>query len=657
MDVDHGEVFLERTHAARRYGSLLLAGLTAVTGWVALPARAASAAVAVTDTKTIAPGLTLSTLTGTGSSHLVQVVQADLTTPTLGVKYLSGATVSNSTATVPTMAKNAKAVAAVNGDFWDQSPAGTSAPNGTAISDGTLRSARAATAGYNGVAAFTPNGTGTLAAYTQLYLQATVTPAGGPAFTADQLNSPLLIANGVGVYSELWGSSSRTSTTGAATRVREVVVSQGKVTTVSDSVGSTVAPGSVALVGTGTGVDRLAGLTVGTPVTVAYQPVDASGQPTAAQVAIGAHPDWILLVDGKPRTFTNTTTRARTAIGFSADGTKIWMLAANGDEDSGMTFAQAAQTLKDLGADDAISLDGGGSTKMVARLPGATDVSVVGGAENEQRAVPSGLGLTSSARSTDCAASASIYAVAPDGKMYLYGLHQPSTTSTTWEYPNDKQAIGAGWNQFGKVLGGPGGRVYGIKADGLYQYVWGGLTKRWTYPVRSLGAQFGQYAQPGWSDKITVDRQGDFYRIDNAGNLIWSRLDENTWTWPIEQTIDTGWDKYDKVIAADAGVLYARAAADGKLYRYRFDTTNRTWVSKEVWAGAGWQQFTGGVFSVGGNTLFGLPGNGDLLQYRQREWDGSWAISGRDIGDGWQQYSDVAAAPDTCRLTADVYRP
>ncbi|MFI1994073.1 phosphodiester glycosidase family protein [Actinoplanes sp. NPDC020271] len=648
---------MESIHPARKYGSFLLAGLTAATAWIALPAQAASAAVAVTGTKTIAPGLTLSTVTGTGSSLPVQVLAADLTTPTLGVKYLSGPTVSRSIATVPTMAQNAGAVAAVNGDFWDPNPDGTNAPNGTAISDGTLRSARAATAGYNGAAAFTPNGTGTLAAYTQLYLKATVTPAGGPAFTADQLNSPLLIANGVGVYSELWGSSPRTTTTGTATRVREVVVSQGKVIKVSDTVGSTVAPGSVALVGTGTGVDRLAGLTEGTPVTVDYQPVDGSGQRTAATVAIGAHPDWVLLVDGKPRTFTNVTTRARTAIGFSADGTKIWMLAANGDEDSGMTFAQAALALQQLGADDAISLDGGGSTKLVARLPGATEVSVVGGAENEQRPVPSGLGLTSTARSTDCATSASVYAVAPDGKLYLYGLHQPATTSTTWEYVNDKKAIGAGWNQFGKVLGGPGGRVYGIKADGLYQYVWGGLTDRWTYPVRSLGAQFGQYAQPGWSDRITVDRQGDFYRIDSGGNLIWSRLDESTWTWPIEQTIDTGWTKFDKVIAADAGVLYARAAADGKLYRYHFDTTSRTWKSKEVWAGAGWQQFTGGVFSVGGNTLFGLPGNGDLLQYRHREWDSAWAISGRDIGDGWQQYSDVAASPDTCRLTTSVYRP
>ncbi|MEU4155184.1 tachylectin-related carbohydrate-binding protein [Actinoplanes sp. NPDC026670] len=644
-------------HAARKCGCLLLTGLTATTAWVAVPARPASAAVAVTGTRTIAPGLTLSTVTGTGSSLPVQVFEADLTTPTLGVKYLSGATVSRSTATVATMAGDAGAVAAVNGDFWDPDAAGTNAPNGTAISDGTLRSARAATAGYNGVAAFTPAATGTLAGYTQLYLEATVTPDGGAAFTADQLNSPRLIANGVGVYSELWGSADRTITTGSASRVREVVISQGRVTEVNDTIGGPVAPGSVVLVGTGTGVDRLAALTAGTPVTVDYRPVDGSGQPAAATVAIGAHPDWILLENGVVKTFTNTTTRPRTAIGFSADGTRIWILAANGDDRTGMTFAQAAQALKGLGADDAISLDGGGSTRMVARLPGTTGVSAVGGTQTEERPVPSGLGLTSAARSTDCATSATIYAVAPDGRMYLYGLHQPSTTSTTWEYVNDRNAIGAGWNQFGKVLGGPGGRVYGIKSDGLYQYVWGGLAQRWTYPVGSLGSWFGQYAQPGWNDRITVDRQGDFYRIDSAGNLIWSRLDEQTWTWSIEQTIDTGWEKYDKVIAADTGVLYARAAADGRLYRYHFDPAARTWVAKGVWAGAGWQQFSGGVFSAGGNTLFGLPGNGDLRQYRHREWDSAWAISGRDIGDGWQQFADVTAAPDACRLTTDVYRP
>ncbi|MDR6318231.1 phosphodiester glycosidase family protein [Actinoplanes couchii] len=641
----------------RRYGYLLLAGLTAATAGVVLPAGPASAAVGVTGTRTIAPGLTLSTVTGTGSALPVQVFEADLSTPTLGVKYLSGTTVSRSTQTVQAMATGGGAVAAVNGDFWDPVEDGTAAPNGTAISNGTLRSGRAATAGYNGVAAFTPSGAGTLAAYTQLYLKATVTPAGGTAFTADQLNSPLLIADGVGVYSELWGSAPRSSATRNATRVREVVVSQGRVTAVNTTAGGAVAAGSVALVGTGAGVDRLAGLTVGTAVTVDYRPVDAAGQPTAATVAVGAHPSWILVENGTTRTFTDTTTRPRTAIGFSADGTRIWVLAANGDGERGMTFAQTAQTLKELGADDAISLDGGGSTRMVARLPGATAVSAVGGTTTAERPVPNGLSLTSTARSTDCSPSASIFAVAPDGKMYLYGLHDPSTTSTTWEYVNDKNAIGAGWNQFGKVLGGPGGRVYGIKADGLHQYVWGGLTDRWTYPVRSLGTQFSEYALPGSRDKITVDRQGDFYRVDSAGNLIWSRLNEQNWTWSIEQTIATGWDKYDKVLAADAGVLYSRAAADGRLYRSHFDTTSRTWVTKEVWAGAGWDQFGSGVFSAGGNTLFGIPASGDLLQYRHREWNSAWAISGRDIGDGWDDFADVAASPDACRLTAAVYRP
>ncbi|WP_430781688.1 phosphodiester glycosidase family protein [Actinoplanes sp. G11-F43] len=650
--------------------AFLLAGLTAATGAIVLPASPASAAITVTAPVAIAPGLGLRTVNGTGAQLKVQVFEADLTTPTLGVRYLSGATVSRSTAQVSTMAAAAKAVAAVNGDFWDGNVDGhTDAPNGMAISDGTLRSGRALTTGdYHGVAAFTPSGTGTLAEYVKLYLKASVTPAGGAPIAADQLNAPLLIKNGVGIYSELWGSADRAVTTSGSTPVREVVITNGVVTKVNNSAGGAVAPGSVVLVGTGAGVEKLAGLVAGTAVTVDYRPVTASGAPASATVAIGASDEWILLENGAVKTFTNTTTRPRTAIGFSADGTKIWMLVADGYTDKntkvqyGMTFAQAAQALKALGADDAISLDGGGSSKMVARQPGATAVSVIGGDTLEQREVPSGLGLTSSARSTDCSASANIFAVNPDGTMLIYGLKQPSILTPTWEYVNGKNPVGFGWNQFGKILAGPRNQVFGINAGGLFHYVWNGEGVAWTKTKDTIGAQFAPYALPEWKDKITVDRAGDFYRVDGSGNLIRSRLDATTLTWTLEESIDTGWDQYDKVIAADAGVLYARAKSDGKLYRYHYDTTTRSWVTKGFQAGAGWQQFQSGVFSAGGNTLFGIvpdgaTNEGHLLQYRHREWNNAWAITANKIGNGWQDFADVAAAPDACRLTADVYRP
>ncbi|GAA4606767.1 hypothetical protein GCM10023107_78110 [Actinoplanes octamycinicus] len=590
----------------RRTAVVMLPVLLASGAAAPTPAAAAVTAIGVTGTTTLAPGLRQSTVTGSGSARPVHVVEADLSTPTLQVQYLSPPSVGEKQ-DVKVMATNAKSVAAINGDFWDprDEAISTNAPDGASIKNGQLRGARARSAGYNDVASFVSNGTGTLARLAQIYLQASVTPEGHAAFSADQLNSPYLIPNGVGIYNDLWSSANRSRTVEKATSWLEVVISGGKVTRRSErnaTLGGAVQPGSIVLVGTGTGIDRLNDLTVGAAVTVNYRPVEQNNEqvpqqpPTAAQVVLGAHPDYILLVDGAPapKPITNTTTRARTALGFSADGRKIWLVAADGDESTGATFAQMREIMLGLGADDAISLDGGGSTTMVTRASGTSTLSAISSSgENPLRKVPNGLGLTSTARSTDCTGPASIFAAKPDGSLTLYQLTQPSTTTTTWS----SSVIGAGWNQFGRVLAGPGGRVYGINSGGLYQYVWRGETDRWKYPAGSLGTQFAMYADAAWRDKITVDRQGDFYRIDSAGNLVWSRLDENTSTWPINQTIDGDWGQYDLLIAADAGVLFARAAADGKFYRYRFDTNTRTWVTKRQQLGAGWQQFTRGVVS------------------------------------------------------------
>jgi exopolysaccharide biosynthesis protein len=63
---------------------------------------------------------------------------------------------------------------------------------------------------------------------------------------------------------------------------------------------------------------------------------------------------------------------------------------------TGLTIAEVADTMKGLGSVDAFSLDGGGSSTLVAREPGASAVSVrnhpTGGAE---RPVPNAIGVFS----------------------------------------------------------------------------------------------------------------------------------------------------------------------------------------------------------------------------------------------------------------------
>jgi exopolysaccharide biosynthesis protein len=64
----------------------------------------------------------------------------------------------------------------------------------------------------------------------------------------------------------------------------------------------------------------------------------------------------------------NTSSRPRTAIGYTAAG-RLVLLAVEGDNASagypGINLVDLANLLKSIGCTDAINLDGGGSTSMV----------------------------------------------------------------------------------------------------------------------------------------------------------------------------------------------------------------------------------------------------------------------------------------------------
>jgi exopolysaccharide biosynthesis protein len=64
----------------------------------------------------------------------------------------------------------------------------------------------------------------------------------------------------------------------------------------------------------------------------------------------------------------NTTSRPRSAIGYTAAG-RVVLLAVEGDNSSagypGINLADLASMLGSLGCTDAINLDGGGSTSLV----------------------------------------------------------------------------------------------------------------------------------------------------------------------------------------------------------------------------------------------------------------------------------------------------
>lgn len=213
------------------------------------------------------------------------------------------------------------------------------------------------------------------------------------------------------------------------------------------------------------------------------------------------------------------------------------------------------------------------------------------------------------------------------------------------------------WAGYGRLLGGPDGRVYGINSAGLTRWRWTGSS--W----ETIGAQtswnisssFTSYSGAEYRDKITVDENGDFYLIDARGKLRWYRFDETSKDWTISaRVLDTGWDRYNLLVAAGPGVLYARHK-DGRLFRHHFDPASQRWLSRDRLVGnSTWSGFTKGLFSAGGDTLFGIQEDGDLFQYRYRESSQSWSLVADQIGSGWGSFPNVFATTGTCEQGANA---
>ncbi|MGV9557845.1 phosphodiester glycosidase family protein [Streptomyces sp. NPDC003401] len=411
-------------YRARRTSLTLLTALgtlagTALTG--AAPAGAATGAATGTGAgtgagTTIAAGVVYRQYdlrAAAGLTH-VHVLGVDLADSRVRLGLLHPGKVA-ARATVSRQATDRKAVAGVNGDFFDitetQHPgvAATGASVGPAVADGVALKA-AVPAGQR-FGPEPPPGTDTdevfgvsgdgRARLDSLALDGTVVGL-GRRWPLGGLNQYALPENSIGAYDSGWGSVSRaravcgTDTDRAApcvTDTHEVTVRQGRVVSASDRPGEgAVAAGTTVLVGREAGARRLRKLVTGQRVTVRYGLVAASRR--VYRFALGGHP---VLAGGRPLTGLDTRTSAvRTAVGIADDGRRVLLLAVDGAPAyrTGLTVAEVAAALGSLGATEGFSLDGGGSSTLVAREPGAAAVSVrnhpSAGAE---RAVPNGIGV------------------------------------------------------------------------------------------------------------------------------------------------------------------------------------------------------------------------------------------------------------------------
>ncbi|WP_217920031.1 phosphodiester glycosidase family protein [Actinomadura sp. BRA 177] len=229
--------------------------------------------------------------------------------------------------------------------------------------------------------------------------------AGKKSIALRGLNQYALRVGGVGAFDSRWGAVSRRRAVCGTDEVRsapcstntaEVTVRRGVVMGVSDTVGAGAIPaGTIVLVGREKGADALRRLRPGERVRVSYR---FTG-PVRFRFAVGGFP---ILRDGEPLDGLSPRGPApRTAAGVSRDGRQLYLVVADGRSalSGGLTVAELASLMDKVGADDAVNLDGGGSSTFVARAPGAASVTVrnapSGGTE---RAVANGIGVFRAAR-------------------------------------------------------------------------------------------------------------------------------------------------------------------------------------------------------------------------------------------------------------------
>ncbi|MDF3147289.1 phosphodiester glycosidase family protein, partial [Streptomyces sp. T21Q-yed] len=218
-------------------------------------------------------------------------------------------------------------------------------------------------------------------------------------------NQYALPVGSIGAFTAAWGSASRvratcgTDTDRAApcsTDTYEVTVRRGRVVSTADTPGSgSIARGTTVLVGREAGAQELRKFFAGEEVKVRHRLV-ASAARVPYRFALGGYP---VLNDGKPLPgLDDRASAVRTAVGIADGGRRLLLLALDGAREfrTGLTIAEVASVMRELGSVDAFSLDGGGSSTLVAREPGAAAVSVRNHpSDGVERPVPNGIGVFS----------------------------------------------------------------------------------------------------------------------------------------------------------------------------------------------------------------------------------------------------------------------
>ena len=335
----------------------------------------------------------------------ISVVTVDLNDPYAYLTIVPGGGRFCERSTVSQMTAMTNPVALTNGDFFNMSAEG--APIGATVIDSELVSSPSYLTGTYALGI-----TNDRKAYIEQFSFSgyVANKSSGVSFPLSGVNKTYYWQendnshshlNKLHLYTDMWGGTTRGQDS-YSTDVAEALIQDNKVIGVkSDGAYPTsVSEGVQILHGDGEAADFIRNLLIGDELEINYQMTPDKDW----QMVIGGH---ALLVDnGQTVPYTKDLSslggvRARTAVGISADGSKVYIAAVEGRtyESAGLSLDNLASFMQYIGAYKAVNLDGGGSTAMTVRDLGSTTATRVINPEGNgsERKVVEGLALFSTA--------------------------------------------------------------------------------------------------------------------------------------------------------------------------------------------------------------------------------------------------------------------
>lgn len=317
-------------------------------------------------TWSVAPGVTYSQwrFSAPAGPQRIHVLDIDPTAPGVSLDYAASGTLRRRAPTSALVAGERHAVAGVNGSFFDIADTGAPLGVGRSRSRGLLH---ATAAGWN--SAFYQGADG---AYHVGPLALRARLVEHPTWQVGALNTPHARPDSISLYTPTWGrASGRHLLDGRHTQVRQVHVRDG---VVRQNIGHLTRGHrfrGLLLVGLGAGARELRSLPVGDALTARW----SLDQPPRMAIT-GSQ---VLVSGGKVVATNDHLLAPRTAVGLDTDTGHVVVATLDGRQTGaiGRTTRGWAEVLVDLGVDEAVNLDGGGSTTMVARNRGGTATEVV----------------------------------------------------------------------------------------------------------------------------------------------------------------------------------------------------------------------------------------------------------------------------------------